>query len=76
MKRSVWLGLLAVLLLLLGGLVGAYFGGRASDLCVIGPSLPPTPASCDPSGLSPLGGLVGSAGVAFALLLWRRWLRR
>lgn len=75
MTRSPWRMLLAFLLLVLGGLLGAYIGGRASEVCVIAPSLPPGPASCDTGGLSPLGAVVGCAGVVLALFLWRRWRR-
>ena len=75
-KRKAWRLLLASLLLILGGLIGGYVGGRASEVCVIAPSLPPGPASCDTNGLSPLGAVVGCAMVAFALLLWRLRQRR
>jgi hypothetical protein len=76
MKRSASLMFLTALLLILGGAVGAYLGGRASDVCVIGPSLPPGPATCDTSGLSPLGGAVGCTVVALTMLLLKRWHRR
>ena len=62
--------MLIALTLVVGGLLGAYLGGSAVQLCTVGPAGGPV-GSCDTDiRLSPIGAVIGAL-VALAALLTR-----
>lgn len=63
--------MLLVLLGAIGALAGAYLGGQAAGVCVIPPSDPPGPATCETEvRLSVLGAAIGALiGLLVSVLL-------
>lgn len=75
MRGKRWLLVLAGLVAV-GAATGAYLGGQSVGVCVVGPSLPPQPATCETDlRLSLLGGAIGALAAAL-LGIWGRSRRR